>query len=101
MVEKVLNQYFMKKLLLTLLLAFTTIYLTYANHVIGYDMALINIKNAAGQPTDMYKVRFKFFRDTDGPAMPLSYDFTVYKNSTNTAVAVATPTGTIVVDNKL
>lgn len=61
-----------------------------ASHIIGYDMNLINIKNAQGQPTDNYKFRLKFYRDVTGILIPSSFTFTIKQNGSNIQVATVT-----------
>lgn len=68
-----------KYLLLFLVLSFASE--TFASHIIGYDMALINIKDANGNPTDTYRWRLRFFRDVTGIGIPSSFTFNIYRNS--------------------
>lgn len=51
-----------------------------ASHVIGYDLAWVNIKNSQGNPTDTYKLRLKFYRDVTGIAIPTSFSFNMREN---------------------
>lgn len=50
----------------------------YADHFVGYDMALVNIKNPNGTPTDTYKWVMKIFRDVNGIPIPNSATFQIY-----------------------
>lgn len=59
---------------------------TFASHFLGYDIELINIKDANNNPTDTYKWRMRFYRDVTGAAIPTSFNFTVYKTSDNGSV---------------
>jgi hypothetical protein len=59
---------------------------SFASHVIGYDLALVNVKNAQGNPTDTYKLRLKFYRDVTGIGIPSSFTFTMRDNSTHATV---------------
>jgi gliding motility-associated-like protein len=59
---------------------------TYASHFIGYDMCMINIKDANGNPTDTYKFRLRFFRDVTGAGIPTNFNFTIFKNSDHGSV---------------
>ncbi len=77
----------MKKLYITLFLTFAFILNnSFADHFVGYDMCMINIKNTNGTPTDLYKFRLRIFRDVLGIPIPNSASFTIYRNSNNTAV---------------
>jgi gliding motility-associated-like protein len=79
----------MKRIFFTLLLGlFLTGFSAYATHIIGYNLALINIKNPTTQaPTNQYIIRFEFFRDNSGAAtMPNAFTFNIYKNVDNSAV---------------
>lgn len=83
----------MKKLYITLFLAFAFIVNhTYADHFVGYDMCMINVKNTNGSPTDLYKFRLRIFRDVLGIPIPTSATFTIYKNSNNAAIGTFTAT---------
>ena len=83
----------MKKLYITLFLAFAFIVNhTYADHFVGYDMCMINIKNTNGSPSDLYKFRLRIFRDVLGIPIPNSATFTIYKNSNNAAIGTFTTT---------
>jgi gliding motility-associated-like protein len=73
----------LKYLIIVLLLLSTK---SYASHVIGYDMALINIKDANGNPTDTYKWRLRFFRDVTGIGIPPSFTFNMFRNDNHTNV---------------
>lgn len=55
-----------------------------ADHFVGYDMCLINIKNANGQPTDLYKFRVRIFRDVLGIPIPTNMTFSLYRNGNST-----------------
>ncbi len=60
--------------------------LSFAAHLIGYDMRLINIKDANGAPTSQYKFLLNFYRDVVGPGMPTSFVFTIVRKDNHTAV---------------
>ncbi len=49
----------------------------YADHFVGYDMNLVNIKNSNGTPTDTYKWVMKIFRDVNGIPIPNSASFQI------------------------
>ena len=68
----------MKKYCLIFLLINLTIKYSFADHFVGYDMCLINVKNSNGQPTDNYKVRVRIFRDVLGIPIPTNLSFTIY-----------------------
>lgn len=51
-----------------------------ASHVVGYDIALVNVKDGSGNPTDNYILRLKFFRDVTGIGIPPSFSFTMRAN---------------------
>lgn len=59
---------------------------SYASHVIGYDMTLVNIKDGSGNATDNYKWRLRFFRDVTGIGIPASFTFTIYRNNDHVSV---------------
>jgi hypothetical protein len=75
----------MKKLYFFILLFFITT-ASFASHIIGYEMCLVNIKNTSGQPTNMYKVRVRFYRDASGVSIPSIFSFYIKKNSDNTII---------------
>ncbi len=54
-----------------------------ASHYLGYDMELVNLKDANNNPTDNYKWRMRFYRDVTGIAIPTSITFIVYRTSDN------------------
>ncbi len=71
----------MKKITLFLLTLFCSISsLVKADHVVGYDMALISLGN------DMYKFRLVAFRDVLGIPIAGSFNFNIYKNIDNAQV---------------
>ncbi len=75
----------MKKILLQLILIGSVLLFisrsTFASHVIGYDLTLLNIKDSLGQPTYNYKIRLKFYRDVTGSSMPTAFNFNIRSNS--------------------
>ncbi len=62
----------------------------FASHMLGYDMQLINIKDANNNPTDTYKWRLRFYRDVTGVPIPGSFSFNIYKVSDNTSAGTFT-----------
>ncbi len=76
----------MKKYSLLLLSFILFINYSFADHFVGYDMCLINIKNSSGQPTNNYKVRVRIFRDVLGIPIPNNLSFAIYRNSNNAQV---------------
>lgn len=60
---------------------------SFADHFVGYDMCLINIKNANGTPTNNYKWRMKIFRDVNGIPIPGAATFNIYKQFDNSQVS--------------
>ncbi len=59
---------------------------SFASHLIGYDMNMINIKDASGNPTNNYKFRLRFYREPTGISLPNSFNFTIKANGTNAIV---------------
>jgi Secretion system C-terminal sorting domain len=55
----------------------------HASHFLGYDMELVNIKDANNNQTDTYKWRMRFYRDVSGIPIPTSFSFSIYKVSDN------------------
>lgn len=76
----------MKKHLLLVLLLISTLGGS-ASHLIGYDLALVNIKNANGTPTSQYKFRLNFYRDANGIPMPNLFTFTIRRSDTHASVS--------------
>ncbi len=54
-----------------------------ASHFMGYEMELINIKDANNNTTDTYKWRLRFYRDVTGIPIPSNFTFNVYRTSDN------------------
>jgi gliding motility-associated-like protein len=78
----------MRKLYTYLILAFIFIAQNVkADHFVGYDMCLINIKNPNGTPTDNYKFRVRVFRDVLGIPIPTNLQFNLYKNGNATPLS--------------
>lgn len=76
----------MRKLYLFLLFSVFIFSRAQADHFVGYDMCLINIKNQSGAPTDMYKFRIRIFRDVTGIPIPTGLAFSIYPNNSSSAV---------------
>ena len=58
----------------------------FASHFLGYDLELMNIKDANNNPTNNYRWRLRFYRDVTGAGIPTSFNFTIYKVSDNANV---------------
>jgi hypothetical protein len=63
-----------------------------ATHFFGYDMELINIKDANNNPTTNYKWRLRFYRDISGVVIPPSFNFTIHRVSDHGTVGNFTVT---------
>lgn len=59
---------------------------SFADHFVGYDMQLVNVKGPGNTPTDNYFWRLKIYRDIKGIPIPLAATFTMYKQNDNSAV---------------
>ncbi len=64
----------------------------FATHFLGYDMQLINIKDANNNPTSNYKWRMRFYRDAAGIPLPFNLTFKLIQSSNNTVVNTFTIT---------
>lgn len=60
--------------------------LSFADHIVGYDMCLINVKNPDGTGTNSYYWRLKIYRDVLGIPIPGSATFQMYKLNDNSSV---------------
>lgn len=59
---------------------------SYADHFVGYDLCLINIKNPDGTPTNNYKFRLRIFRDVTGIPIPVSQNFVIKRSNNHVTV---------------
>ncbi len=75
--------------LLTILLLLFTAGSSFADHFVGYDMQLINVKGPGNTPTNNYFWRLRIYRDIKGIAIPGAATFAMYKQNDNSEVAGA------------
>lgn len=61
-----------------------------SEHIIGYDMTLVNIKTSNGLPTNNYKFRLNFYADVLGSLVPSNFTFQIKNSSTHQDVGTVT-----------
>ncbi len=82
----------MKILLLLLLLSVASLSALYADHFVGHDAAIINIKDQNGLATNNYKIRVKLYHDQVGIGISGSITGYVYHKAFNTLDSTLTLT---------